>query len=82
MFMQPIKEKNLLIMPQIYTTFLPDQWIALEQLLMLKIEFVLCISLAKICRHLWLVKKTRHVIKSNHYNAGKPPLGNIKIEQG
>ena len=83
---QHITEKNLL-MAQINYIFLPDQRIALQQLLTdvkNKIHFLR--KPEKSRRQHWLVKKARNDFKANPYNAGKTLLDpkcyvNLKVEQ-
>ena len=71
---QLIKEKNML-MAQINTIFLPDQQIALEQLLTnVKNKIHSLHKSEKSCRQSWLVKKARNDFKASPYNAGKSLL--------
>ena len=80
-------KKIFFLIAQINTIFKPDQQIALEQLLMLKIKCVLCLSLGKVKKKkCWLAKKGRNNFKANPYNAGKTLLDpkryvNLKVEQ-
>ena len=74
---------------QIKTTFLPDQWTALEQLLTnvkCKIRSLRKCKSEKSRKRCWLVKKTKNDFKSNPYNAGKTLLDpkcyvNLKVKQ-
>ena len=72
---------------QINTIFLPDQWIALEQLLTNVKNKIRSIRKSnKSHRWRWLVKKARKDFKANLYNAGKTLLDgngsvNLKVEQ-
>ena len=71
---QLIKEKNMLL-AEINTIFLPDQQIALEQLLInVKNKIHSLHKSEKSCRQRWLVKKARNDYKANPYNAGKSLL--------
>ena len=81
-----IKEKNLLT-AQINSIFLPDQRIALEQLLTdVKNKIRSLRKTEKSRRRGWLVKKARNDFKANPYNAGKTLLDpkryvNLKVGQ-
>ena len=71
---QLIKEKNLLT-AQTNSIFLPDQWIALEQLLTdVKNKIRSLRKSEKSRRWRWLVKNARNDCKANLYNAGKTLL--------
>ena len=83
---QLIKEKNLLT-AQKNSIFLPDQQIALEQLLTdVKNKIIFLRKPEKSRRRHWLVNKPRNDFKANPYNAGKTLLDpkcyvNLKVEQ-
>ena len=72
---------------QINTIFLPDQWIALEELLTdVKNKICSLQKSKKSRRQRWLVKKARNDFKANPYNAGKTLLDpkryvNLKVEE-
>ena len=80
-----IKEKNLL-MAQINSIFLSDQWIALEQLPTDVKNKICSLPKSEKSRWRWLIKKARNDFKANPYNAGKTLLDpkcyvNLKVEQ-
>ena len=83
---QLIKEKNLLT-AQKNSIFLPDQQIALDQLLTdVKNKIIFLRKPEKSRRRHWLVNKPRNDFKANPYNAGKTLLDpkcyvNLKVEQ-
>ena len=83
---QLIKEKNLSTV-QVNSIFLPDQQIALEQLLTdVKNKICSLRKSGKRRRQRWLVKKAINDFKANPYNAGKTLLDpkcyvNLKVEQ-
>ena len=74
-------------MAQINSIFLPDQEIALEQLLTdVKNKICSLRKSEKSCKWHWSVKKARNDFKANPYNAGKTFLDpkcyvNLKVEQ-
>ena len=83
---QLIKEKNLSTV-QVNSIFLPDQQIALEQLLTdVKNKICSLRKSGKRRRQRWLVKKAINDFKADPYNAGKTLLDskcyvNLKVEQ-